>query len=73
MIRLTEDQLTTCLNSDNPTTEYISELYYIRDKIYNSSMDKDTKFKANQILAKQLKEFRGMIRRMQVSQWGTNN
>jgi len=70
MVRLTKDQFLTCLQSDDPCTEYVSELMYIRNSVADTSMDKQTKFETRQLLSKQITVFRDAIRRMNVSQWG---
>jgi hypothetical protein len=74
MTRLTKEQLIHCMKSQKDAyTEYTSELYCIRQKIHESSMDKQTKFEASQAINKQILGFKKIVSDMHVSQWGTNN
>lgn len=74
MTRLTKEQLIHCLTSKHDCcTEYVSELYYVRQKIHESVMDKPTKFDASQAINKQILGFKKVVSNMHVSQFGTNS
>jgi hypothetical protein len=72
MIRLTKEQFLTCLKSNDPCTEYISELMYIRNGVKATSMDEQTQFETRQLVSKQIHGFRKIIQKMCISQYGTS-
>lgn len=72
MTRLTKEQFLTCLKSNDPCTEYISELMYVRNSVKSTSMDQQTQFETRQTISSQITVFRKAVQRMCVSQYKTS-